>query len=234
MFLTLTYDDDHLPDDEDLHYEDVQKFLKKLRFAYKDKKIRFFCTGEYGEQTGRPHWHLLLYGVWFEDTKRVNQESKNFDSRIARRLWPQGNITIQEVNAKTTRYVAKYVVKKITGELAQRHYQHITRHGELVTRKPEFARMSLKPGIGDGWFRRYYRDWFPRDHCIVEGKKVPVPAFYLRKLKRLDPTRESEVRIGREIKNDDKKTQQERTPERLKVREACMKGFYKLKPKGKL
>ena len=72
-FLTLTYDDDHVPrsgyyDEETgewfdtftLRKKDLQKFHKDLRkklYGSDKGEFRFFACGEYGDQTFRPHYH---------------------------------------------------------------------------------------------------------------------------------------------------------------------------------
>lgn len=55
--------------------------------------------------------------------------------------------------------------------------------GECISVNPEFAVMSLRPGLGTSWYERYKSDAFPSDFLIVEGKKHPVPRFYVNKLK---------------------------------------------------
>lgn len=62
FFITLTYDDDHLPINEQgfvtLVKSDLQKFFKRLR---KSIKVRYFAVGEYGSKFGRPHFHIILF-----------------------------------------------------------------------------------------------------------------------------------------------------------------------------
>lgn len=57
LFVTLTYDDEHLPSDNGLHISDLQKYFKRLRrdLDYSNRKIKYFACGEYGDQFGRPH-----------------------------------------------------------------------------------------------------------------------------------------------------------------------------------
>ena len=61
-FVTLTYDESHLPEDGGLNHGHVQKFLKLLRKKVAPAKVRYFVVGEYGEKSGRPHYHLALFG----------------------------------------------------------------------------------------------------------------------------------------------------------------------------
>ena len=45
-FLTLTYDDDHLPSDLSLDKTHFQKFMKRLRSRFPDRVIRYYHCGE--------------------------------------------------------------------------------------------------------------------------------------------------------------------------------------------
>lgn len=56
FFLTLTYDDAHK---KNLNKRDIQLFLKRLR---KEMKLRYFYVGELGEETKRPHYHMIIFG----------------------------------------------------------------------------------------------------------------------------------------------------------------------------
>ena len=77
IFLTLTYDDAHLefapyvdPETGEVSHrpvlvpEQLQKYLKRIRRAAERRgapaHIRFFACGEYGEDTERPHYHVIL------------------------------------------------------------------------------------------------------------------------------------------------------------------------------
>ena len=97
-----------------LLYTDVQKFLKRLRKAYKSK-LRFFCAGEYGEQTARPHYHMILYGWEPKDLKQLYKIHHNgyYTSEWLEKLWGNGQIQIAQAVPETYRYVAGYVTKKM-------------------------------------------------------------------------------------------------------------------------
>ena len=64
-------------------------------------------------------------------------------------------------------YVARYIMKKITGRSAGAHYEHVCEQtGEITNRKPEFNKMSLKPGIGQGWYDKFKDDVYPHDYVV--------------------------------------------------------------------
>lgn len=148
-FLTLTYDNEHLPEKKEgspihsLNKRDAQLFMKRLRKALPDQKIRFFCAGEYGPNTMRPHFHLILFNCKLDDLKFLRENDLKqpyYVSETINRVWPYGFHIIANVNWDTCAYVARYVVKKQKGE------------GSSVYDKynftPEFSTMSRKPGIG--------------------------------------------------------------------------------------
>lgn len=127
--ITLTYSDDELPYTIDyqptLCKRDVQLFLKRVRKHLEPLKIRFYCAGEYGERTHRPHYHILLFGVGIAS------------SSIITALWPHGLVHIgYDTSAEATQYVAGYVTKKVV------------KRSNNETRTPEFSLMSRKPAIG--------------------------------------------------------------------------------------
>lgn len=182
-FITLTYDDDNLPADYGLDLRHWQLFMKRLRKTV--GKVRFYACGEYGEQLLRPHYHAILFGYQFRDLVHFKTQNQNsiFTSQLLSRLWPFGHSTTAAVSYQSAAYVARYTMKKISGELAAEHY--LRRHpisGQLHTVRPEFSVMSRRPGIGADWLARYKSDVFPSGFIVAEGKKMPPPRFYTSKL----------------------------------------------------
>lgn len=196
-FITLTYNDEHLPDDYSLHYEDFQKFMKRLRKRFKgiqssaspasgDKfPIRFYMAGEYGENFGRPHFHACIFNFDFSDKvlwQKTESGSKIYRSKELEELWPFGYSSIGDVNFQSAAYVARYIMKKVTGDMADQHYEEVNfSTGEIIKRRPEFNKMSLKPGIGADWYEKFKDDVYPHDYVVVNGKKCRPPKFYDRK-----------------------------------------------------
>jgi hypothetical protein len=170
-FITLTYDDDHLPEDGSLQLEHFQKFMKRLRKRFEPRKIRFFHCGEYGEKFRRPHYHACLFNFDLPDKKlfKISNGFRLYTSDILDDLWSYGYAMVGDVTFESAAYVARYITKKITGEAAKEHYQGLM---------PEYTTMSRRPGIGAEWFRKYKSDVFPNDMCIINGKQVKVPKFY--------------------------------------------------------
>lgn len=131
-FVTLTYDDDHLPEGGTLVPKDLEYFLKRLRENFRSgypnlkTNIRYYGVGEYGDQSERPHYHLCLFGVGPE---------WNF---LIEKSWKKGFTFTGTLTKDSASYCAQYVTKKMTSKTDPR----------LKGRHPEFARMSLKPGLG--------------------------------------------------------------------------------------
>lgn len=210
-FITLTYDDDHVPgmivktgeimrkvqytwkpgekspsSVQILLYEDIQKFLKRLRKAYSGK-LRYFVAGEYGEQTARPHYHMILYGWKPTDLKNLYKIHHNgyYTSKWLADLWGMGQIQIAQAVPETYRYVAGYVTKKmyeIDGKKANAYY-------ELGQTKP-FACMSLKPGLGDKYYQEHKAEIWRQGYIqCSNGKQAQIPRYYEKQMEAENPQR---------------------------------------------
>jgi hypothetical protein len=186
-YITLTYDDEHLPPDRSLRYEDFQLFMKRLRKHFTGRRVRFYMCGEYGETTHRPHYHACLFNVGFADKLYFKSTNgfKLYTSRLLRELWPLGSHLVGDVSFQSAAYVARYCMTKVTGQFAGQRCDVST--GEISRFVPEFNHMSLKPGIGAMWFDRFKSDVFPLDHVVVRGSESRPPRYYDVKLARVDP-----------------------------------------------
>ena len=218
VFLTLTYDDKHLPLGNTLVKRDIQLFHKRLHnrlLRERGRGIRFYYCGEYGEATRRPHYHSIIFDYGFPDKKfhsRAKRGEDLFTSQYVRDLWPMGHNVIGAVSFDTAAYVARYCVKKISGPDAADHYITVDDDGVIHERVPEFTNMSRRPGIGFNWFKKYGEHSYQWDKIIVNGKEVNPPRYYdtkyeqvdsahLDKLKkkrsRMTPVRRAESKIDR-------------------------------------
>lgn len=227
-FVTLTYNDENLPKDNSLHYDHFQKFMKRLRFSYKGhqpvadgtRPIRFYMAGEYGENFGRPHYHACLFNFDFPDKELFRNAPSGellYRSKILESLWEFGYSSVGAVTFQSAAYVARYINKKITGKLADDHYQWVDpKTGEIFFRTPEFNKMSLKPGIGADWLSKYQTDVFPHDHIISKGAKLPVPRYYNKIFKCSNPFEWDEVSHERYVKS--RNNLDDNTKERLLVK----------------
>lgn len=170
-FLTLTYNDKELPEDESLVLEHHQLFMKRLRKKHEGRIIRFYHCGEYGDTTLRPHYHTIVFNLDFEDKlylKTTETGSKLYISRELDGIWSHGDCYIGNVTFESAAYCGRYVMKKLTG----------ARKSEYGNRAPEYSTMSRRPGIGSPWLAKWKTDVFPNDFCIMNGRKVRVPKAY--------------------------------------------------------
>lgn len=209
-FITLTYNDDNLPADWSLDKKHFQDFMKRLRKRIEPRKVRYFHCGEYGEENGRPHYHACLFN-WDPPDKvlwSVRDGVKLYRSAMLEELWPFGHSTVGEVTFESAAYVARYVMKKVTGDKADEHYKFVDADtGELYTVIPEYTTMSRRPGIGAGWFDKYKDDCYPSDSVIIRGREVQPPKYYDARFGEIDPEGLEEVKSVRKeamLKVDDK------------------------------
>lgn len=181
MFLTLTYDEDHLPEGRSLELRHFQLFMKKLR-KRTGSGVRFFHCGEYGAMTQRPHYHACIFGFRFDDmyVYRDLGKYKMYRSPTLELLWKHGNSMIGDVTFESAQYVARYIVKKHLGKGQEEHYEYVDEEtGEVHYRKPEYTTMSRRPGIGSAHYDKYKGDIYPLDKVVVrEGKTIRPPRFY--------------------------------------------------------
>jgi hypothetical protein len=188
-FITLTYDDKHIPYDHGLVKADFQKFMKRLRKKYTGQTIRYYMAGEYGSNPegglGRPHYHAILFGIDFNDKYIWDKKRKMYRSENLEKLWNKGYSSLSDVTLKSCAYVARYVMKKINGDLAEEHYKKVDPlTGEIYQIIPEYNAMSLKPGIAYDWYQSFKDDVFPHDYVVHNGHKCKTPAYYMKLLEK--------------------------------------------------
>lgn len=232
-FITLTYNDEHLPDRGELDYEHFQLFMKRLRKKFKGRKIKFFMCGEYGGDRNRPHFHAALFNVDFMDKvyyKTTRAGSKLFTSETLNKLWsdkggePIGFTTVGTLTFDSAGYIARYTMKKLYDGKDQ--YEEIDfETGEVYYREKEFTSMSLKPGIGADFYKKWKSDMFPRDVCVIKGKAMKPPQYYTKKLAKEDPLCYDDVQFNR-YQNGMKRSV-DNTLERLEVKEKVLKSAIK-------
>lgn len=226
-FITLTYNDAHLP--EELNYEHFQLFMKRLRKRFTGRKIRFFMCGEYGEKFKRPHFHACLFNLDFNDRvylKSTPAGSKIYTSKTLEALWsdnlgnPIGYATVGDISFNTAGYVARYVMKK-RSEDQKEVYECIDQEtGEVYTKQKEFNHMSLKPGIGSGFYDKFKGDMFPHDICVVNGVATKPPKYYFRKLAEENSEMHEDISFTRET--EALKRASDNTDDRLFVKEKVL------------
>lgn len=148
-FVTLTYDDDHIPMTSlglaTLDPGHVKNWLKRLRFKWSqisDTKLRYYLVGEYGDKTQRPHYHVALFGFphcnYALHASTLQKSCRCRGCTLIRDTWTDGFTTNGYLSSESAGYVASYVTKGMTKQ----------DDPQLSGRHPEFARMSTRPAIG--------------------------------------------------------------------------------------
>lgn len=124
-FATFTYSDKEVPSDGSVSVREAQLLLKRIRH-FNPGRVRYYIVGEYGEQSLRPHYHAALFGV--------------SDRSVLAEAWRKGFVHVGSLTPESAAYIVSYVMKGMTKSDDER----------LAGRHPEFARMSLRPGLGAG------------------------------------------------------------------------------------
>lgn len=158
-FVTLTYDDEHLP--ESIMKSDIQHFIKRLQ--RREKNVRYFVTGEYGDRTRRPHYHAILFGIDFLGGSYPINE-RMYGNKILDSIWQQGQCAVENLTTGSAMYTAGYTAKKIGS-------------------KDTFSLQSRQPPIGQRWLRAHHDNIRRNCQVVIEGKTLPVPRVYLNWLK---------------------------------------------------
>lgn len=233
LFVTLTYNDDHLPEDLSLRHRDFQLFMKRLRKTV--GPVRFYMCGEYGTENLRPHYHCLLFGVYFADRMFFSRRGDNYlwRSPTLERLWPHGHSSFGQVTFESASYVTGYVTKKVTGDLAKEHYRRTDPEtGETWQVVPEYSRMSLRPGIGKPWLDKYASDITNTGKVFMRGRKLAPPRYYNEKLMEVNPDRAEEMQYEAWLARQTDEMLDNETPERLAVRHTVAQARANLKRKS--
>ena len=177
MFLTLTYNDDNLPDNETLVKKDVQDFMKRLRKFYSDVKIRYFAVGEYGTERHRPHYHLIIYGIKAPEQKRKSVLNFKYGQFLAEKIWKKGYTFVGYVDSKCISYVSKYVLKEFVKGVSVDEYKK----AGLV---PPFSLKSSALGLT--WLLdnmdKVLSDIKHNKPVTMYKSKVGYPRYYRKKL----------------------------------------------------
>lgn len=179
-FITLTYDEENLPENGSLDPYDLESFHTCLREA--TGQLTYYGVGEYGDQHSRPHYHTLCFGFDIPDRTRddLRPDALVWQSEAISDLWRyRGRIEIGTVTPASAAYVAGYVRKKVAAMENPNLYQRvIPETGEIIEVHPEFSRMSRRPAIGKRWIQRHWRDVYAHDRVVIDGRETKPPRYY--------------------------------------------------------
>lgn len=217
-FITLTYNNQHLPTNHSLDVRHFQNFMKKLRREH-GSGIRFLHCGEYGnEGTRRPHYHACLFGIDFHEDRYIwKQEDKSIVwlSPTLDKLWAKGFCTLAPLNFATASYTAGYVIKKMKESELHHNYavygmlpapiDYIKNEYITMSRGGRKTKNNPNPigGLGASWFAKYWADVYPADRVHIDGKSYRPPAYYDNLLLERDPALHFQVMEKRREYLDD-------------------------------
>lgn len=192
--LTLTYNDDCLPDDLSVNRRDYQLFLKLFRKHI--SSVRYFGCAEYGGKRFRPHYHIILFGYepvdlvfWCKSKSGQNlYRSPSLEYYWAefegsKRLRSRGFLYVGKLDIRTAKYCSKYLQKFAFDSIPA-----------LSGRAKPFTFMSTHPGIGGD-----YHKCLSTDKLYLCGSYVHTPRYYL-KLAERDGIDLSSIRAARILK----------------------------------
>jgi len=211
-FVTLTYDDEHLPENGSLEKPHMALFMRRLRKRLAREggpKVRFYGCGEYGDKYGRPHLHLCLFGWNFPDRqhwKTTERGDPLYISDQLAKVWTFGQHQVGELTFESAAYVARYVMKKVNGHKQEEHYAyewHVdTNTGEITVKsslQPEFNNMSRKPGIGKRFYEKHKDTIYRDDGVIFNERMIKPPKYYDRLYEIEQPTKMQDTQATREL-----------------------------------
>ena len=248
IFITLTYNDQNLPEHNQLVKKDFQDFMKRLRkkidtdqkkeniltkINNPTPKVRFFHCGEYGEKFGRPHYHAILFNHNFNDREPIPGQKNLTTSDTLKTIWGKGHVSIGDVTFQSASYVAGYVQKKINGKQKEDHYRRIDKTtGETWVLAQEYATMSRRPGIAGLWFAKHKKDVYPSDNIHINGKEMRPPKYYDNLFQEQNPLQMEQIKENRTKAMQ--KTAHLRTPQALAQAKRNHQARMSLHKRGKL
>lgn len=195
LFITLTYDDQHLPQNGSLNKKDIQDFIKRVKKrlgSSKENPIRQIYCGEYGSRTSRPHYHVILFNAFFDDLKgwrKSDQGHQIFTSKLLDSLWGLGHAEFGIAQPGSIAYLFKYVLKKKSRKEKEQPL-YIERDGVTFEVAHEFIEASRNPGIG-----AHIRgsDSLKKGYLTLDGVKKKLPKYYKEHMKKHDPFLHEEI-----------------------------------------
>jgi len=217
-FVTLTYDDQHLPEDQNLNYKHLQDFWKRLR--KKVGPLRYYSVGEYGDKTNRPHYHACIFGHSFHENRTIikTEPFLLWTNPTLFETWGKGNVSVGALTFQTAQYTASYVTKKLGYK--HRYTQLDRESGELLDMVQPRALISNGGGrqtgrqaaIGKRFLEKHGTNIYDHDRVVINGRPQKPPKYYDNWLKSQNPDKHTSVKEERQ------KNVIPQTPEQLRAR----------------
>lgn len=212
MFITMTYDNDHVPvafDENDipigltLNKKDFQDFFKRLRREFDGKDghpgpylLKYYAAGEYGSTTFRPHGHCIIFGIGLDQIPDLvsmgcnNLHQEFFKSDFLSSVWSNGSVLVSDVSYQTCAYVARYVTKKAFADVTMKK----------LGVEEEFSLMSRRPGIGKEYLEQHPDCFDYVNIKLRDGRSASIPRYFMNQL---DDERKRDIMTVRKQLADD-------------------------------
>lgn len=114
----------------------------------------------------RPHYHLALFNLPLKDLRFIGLSEtgyKTWQSKTIQQCWGYGRTTVNLLSFDSAAYIARYIMKKQTGEYAQIY--------EELGIEPEFVRMSRNPGIAWDYYNEHKKRYTKQTRCMYGQAK---------------------------------------------------------------
>ena len=222
IFLTLTYDEKHVPFYGELVKYELQDFLKRLRW-HSGAQFRYYGVGEYGSKCPdhkivdcpicgpiqRPHFHVVIFGWSPADKKMLctREGEACYSSETIAKAWQKGSHEFGSCTFESCAYVSRYIMKKQKGDnqhVADHYCKYFPWLDVWVDMPHEFAIMSRGQrtgmgGIGTRFYESFRDDMYPSDETPIPGRGVigKPPRFYDSLYEREDPESLEEIKAAR-------------------------------------
>lgn len=194
VFITLTYNEEHLPANFSLDKREIQNFLKRVKKHFNSTRsnpVRQIYAGEYGSQTLRPHYHAVLFNVDFVDKiyhRTTERGDKVYTSPTLNRLWSKngkqiGFAEFGYAQPGAIGYIFKYILKKKSRKEKRVPLIHEV-NGITYEVSHEFIESSRNPGIGAVMRQS---DSILKGYLSVDGVRKKLPKYLSEHLRKTNP-----------------------------------------------
>lgn len=188
-FATLTYNDANLPADGGLDHRHFQLWMKRFRKLISPLHVDFYMAGEYGSLNNRPHYHVIIFG-WSDPDRHVYKTTRAgsilYRSPVLEATWQLGYSSIGDLTEASAGYTARYIITKLTGDMAAAYSYTDPATGEIIKLRPPYNCMSRRTGIGKHWIDKYMDDVYNYDKLISNGRVLRPPKYYDKQREKLD------------------------------------------------
>lgn len=228
-FITLTYDQAHLPPDGGLRYADLVKFWKRMRKQLGG--LRYFAVGEYGDQTLRPHYHACLFGEDFLDGAIYTRTGTHplWTNLAVQRCWGLGQVAIGSLTFETARYTASYVQKKLNAK--QTYVRTDEETGELIPLEQPRAFMSRN--LARDWWNQWKQGVIDHDYVVINATRGKPPKAYDRWLSEQDEEKIIKIKEQRIARRNEQERGKNRTTLQHGMHARALNAHARTKSKSK-